>query len=59
MSNILLTVPQVAERLKLSRAKVYGLLDSGKLKSVKIDRSRRITNDQLDSFISGLENGDN
>ena len=59
MSNILLTVPQVAERLKLSRAKVYGLLDSGKLKSVKIDRSRRITNDQLDSFISGLENCDN
>ena len=56
MSINLLTIPEVATRLALSRAKVYQILNSGKLKAIKIDRSRRVSNEALENNISGLEN---
>lgn len=38
----LLTVPEAARRLGLSRAKLYQLMESGELVYVKFGRSRRI-----------------
>lgn len=50
----LLTVPEVMDVLRLGRWKVYELIRSGRLKSVKIGRDRRIPTDALDIFIAEL-----
>ncbi|QVQ50491.1 helix-turn-helix domain-containing protein [Spiractinospora alimapuensis] len=50
----LLTVPEVMGALRLGRWKVYELIRSGRLKSVKIGRDRRIPTEALDTFISEL-----
>ncbi|MDA8372610.1 helix-turn-helix domain-containing protein [Lipingzhangella sp. LS1_29] len=50
----LLTVPEVMDVLRLGRWKVYELIRSGRLESVKIGRDRRIPTEALDSFISEL-----
>ncbi|MFE3182527.1 helix-turn-helix domain-containing protein [Streptomyces violascens] len=47
----LLTVPEVMARLKLGRSKVYDLIRSHRLVSIKIDGSRRIPLDSVSSFI--------
>jgi excisionase family DNA binding protein len=49
------TVEQVAEILHVGRDKVYYLLRTGQLRSVKIGKLRRITNQHLDEFITALE----
>ena len=49
------TVEQVAELLHVGRDKVYSLLRTGQLRSIKIGKSRRITDEQLAEFISALE----
>jgi excisionase family DNA binding protein len=49
------TVEQVAETLQIGRDKVYMLLRTGRLRSVKIDRLRRITHRQLADYITALE----
>ena len=49
------TVEQVAEILHVGRDKVYYLLRTGQLRSVKIGKLRRITNQHLDEFITSLE----
>ena len=49
------TVEQVAEILQVGRDKVYMLLRTGRLRSIKIDRLRRITERQLDDFIASVE----
>jgi excisionase family DNA binding protein len=51
---VLLTVPQVAELLSLSRSKVYELLASGALESVTIGRARRVPHAALETFVAGL-----
>jgi excisionase family DNA binding protein len=50
----LLTVPQAAERLAVSEGKVWQLVSSGRLMSVKIDASRRIPDDAVDDYIAEL-----
>src|SRR5690242_4704031 len=50
----LLTVPEVAGRLRVSEAKVWQLLSSGRLRSVKIDTSRRIPEDAVAEYIASL-----
>jgi excisionase family DNA binding protein len=55
MSKILLTVPEVAERLRLSRSKIYILMSRGDIASVNIDRARRIPDEALRDFIARLE----
>ena len=50
----LLTVPEVAARLRVSQAKVWSLTGSGRLRSVKIDSSRRVPEDALEEFVAGL-----
>lgn len=49
------TVEEAAEKLSLSRAHVYRLLDLGELGSISIGRSRRITANQLQEFLTALE----
>jgi excisionase family DNA binding protein len=49
------TVEQVAEILHIGRDKVYYLLRTGQLRSIKIGNSRRITNQHLAEFIASLE----
>jgi excisionase family DNA binding protein len=49
------TVEQVAEMLQIGRDKVYYLLRTGQLRSIKIGKSRRITEEHLAEFIAALE----
>ncbi|WP_220447439.1 helix-turn-helix domain-containing protein [Nonomuraea deserti] len=52
------TVEQVAEMLSIGRDKVYFLLRTGQLKSIKIGKLRRITDRHLAEFVSSLESMD-
>lgn len=49
--TVLLTVKQVANRLGLGRSKVYELLDSGELGSLKIGTARRVPLGAVGQFI--------
>ncbi len=49
------TVEQVAEMLNIGRDKVYYLLRTRQLRSIKIGKSRRITEEQLAEFIASRE----
>jgi excisionase family DNA binding protein len=49
----LLTVPEVMARLKVGRSKVYDLIRSRRLVSIKIDGCRRIPADAVQGFILG------
>jgi excisionase family DNA binding protein len=49
------TVEQVAKMLNVSRDKVYYLLRTRQLRSIKIGKSRRITDQHLAAFIASLE----
>ena len=50
------TVEQVAKMLHIGRDKVYYLLRTGQLRSLKIGKLRRITEQQLAEFIASLDN---
>ena len=52
------TVEQVAKMLHVGRDKVYILLRTGQLRSIKIGKSRRITQQHLAEFIATLESDD-
>lgn len=49
------TVEQVAEILHVGRDKVYFLLRTGQLRSIKIGKLRRITDQHVAEFIASLE----
>ena len=49
------TVEQVAEILHIGRDKVYSLLRTGQLHSIKIGKLRRITSQHLAEFVASLE----
>ena len=53
--KLLYRVPEVAEALGISRAKVYQLIQSGALRSVKIDSSRLIRSADLMEFVADLD----
>lgn len=57
MDKYLYRVPEVAEFLSLSRSKVYVLIQSGALPSVRIDGSRRIRGEDVRAFVSDLMEG--
>jgi excisionase family DNA binding protein len=44
--------------LRIGRDKVYILLRTGQLRSIKIGNSRRITDEHLAEFIASLEHDD-
>ncbi|MGZ6807711.1 MAG: helix-turn-helix domain-containing protein [Mycobacteriaceae bacterium] len=52
------TVEQVAKLLNVGRDKVYYLLRTKQLRSIKIGKLRRITDAQLAEFIASLEAAD-
>jgi excisionase family DNA binding protein len=54
MTPLLLTVPEAAKALAISRSKLYELLASGALRSVRIDGSRRIPTQALTAYINAL-----
>lgn len=49
------TVEQVAEILHIGRDKVYYLLRTRQLRSIKIGKLRRITDRHLADFVASLE----
>lgn len=51
---MLYTVPEVMASTGLSRSVLYYLIQSGALRSVKVGRCRRISADDLRSFIEQL-----
>ncbi len=54
MPKLLLTVPEAAKALAISRSKLYELLASGALRSVRIDGSRRIPLNALNDYVNAL-----
>ncbi|MHB8512193.1 MAG: helix-turn-helix domain-containing protein [Actinomycetota bacterium] len=50
----LLTVSEVAQILRLSRARLYELIAAGTLPSVRIGHARRIRRSDLKQFIAQL-----
>ena len=54
MPRLLMTVPEAAEALAISRSKLYELITSGAITSVRIDGSRRIPLTALEDYISRL-----
>jgi excisionase family DNA binding protein len=48
----LLTVAEVCQRLRLGKSKVFELVATKQLESLKIDGARRFTEDQLNDFIA-------
>jgi excisionase family DNA binding protein len=56
-SKLLLTAEQAADALSVSRGRVYELIASGRLKSVKLGKSRRISRRALEELIADLERG--
>jgi excisionase family DNA binding protein len=51
---ILMTAEAAAERLSISRTRIYELLAAGTLDSVKIGRLRRIRPEHLEAFVARL-----
>jgi excisionase family DNA binding protein len=54
VGKILLTVPEAAVALAISRSKLYELLAAGSIRSVRIDGSRRIPVEALEAYVAGL-----
>jgi excisionase family DNA binding protein len=54
METLLLRVTKAAAQLGISRAKLYALLASGALPSVKVDGCRRIRTADLLEFVEHL-----
>jgi excisionase family DNA binding protein len=48
-------VEQVAKLLNIGRDKVYELIRTGQLNSIKIGKLRRITDQHLADFVASLE----
>jgi len=54
MTQLLLTVPEAAAALAISRSKLYELLAAGAVRSVRIDGSRRVPVAALEIYVAGL-----
>ena len=54
MTRLLLTVPEAAEALAISRSKLYELLAAGLVRSVRIDGSRRVPVEALETYVARL-----
>lgn len=52
--RLLLTVPEAAAALAISRSKLYELLAAGTIASIRIDGSRRIPVAALQAYIAAL-----
>ena len=54
MTRLLLTVPEAAEALAISRSKLYELFAAGLVQSVRIDGSRRVPVEALETYVTRL-----
>jgi len=54
MTRLLLTVPEAAESLAISRSKLYELIAAGLIRSVRIDGSRRVPIEALQTYVAQL-----
>ncbi|MER6170553.1 helix-turn-helix domain-containing protein [Streptosporangium sp. NPDC001681] len=54
MTRLLLTVPEAAAALAVSRSKLYQLIASGAVASIRIDGSRRVPVSALQDYITDL-----
>ena len=54
MERLLFTVDEVATALGMGRTKVFELIKTGELESVRIGQSRRIPADALTAFMARL-----
>lgn len=54
MDKQLLTVDEVAQVCALGRTKVYELIRTGEIESVKIGSARRVTDEAVRKFIRSL-----
>lgn len=54
MDRVLLTAEEAADCLKVGRCKVYDLIRTGELQSIKIGRLRRIPVDAVREFASKI-----
>ena len=54
MPRLLLTVPEAAEALAISRSKLYELFAAGLVRSVRIDGSRRVPVEALEIYVAAL-----
>lgn len=52
---LLLRIEAVCRRTSLSRSHVYVLIQSGRLPSVRVNGSRRVTASALEAFVRQLE----
>ena len=52
--RLLLTVPEAADALAISRSKLYELLAAGLVRSVRIDGSRRVPVEALEAYVATL-----
>jgi excisionase family DNA binding protein len=48
------TVPEAAEALAISRSKLYELIAAGLVRSVRIDGSRRVPVEALETYVAHL-----
>jgi excisionase family DNA binding protein len=55
METVLLKIPDVMERLAVGQTKVYELLSSGELRSVRVGRARRVPSNELERFMAELD----
>ena len=55
METVLLKIPDVMARLAVGQSKVYELMSSGELRSVKVGRARRVPSDDLERFMAELD----
>jgi excisionase family DNA binding protein len=53
-SRLLLTVPEAAEALAISRSKLYELLAAGAVASIRIDGARRVPVAALEAYVATL-----
>jgi excisionase family DNA binding protein len=54
MTRLLLTVREAAEALAISRSKLYELIAAGLVRSVRIDGSRRVPVEALETYVATL-----
>jgi excisionase family DNA binding protein len=57
-TTLLLTVEQAATELHIARRRVFELIKTGRLPSVKIGTSRRIRSSDLAEYVAKLSNSD-
>lgn len=55
VTRLAFTVREAAELLSISRSSLYELIHAGSIQSVKIGRSRRLTEEHLRVFLAGQE----